>query len=218
MSANEILEALIAWTPRLAQGFLWNILIALASMVIGTILGSGLASLRLAESTKLQGLGASLTNVARNIPTFVFLYYLAFLLPTDIDLLGFEFRFPAWLKASFALAIAVVGFVSDNLTPAVRAWREGRTATALLFLPSWTTYFVIILMTTSTASLIGVPDIVGTCNTIIGAVGSTDLMLWIYLYAMLWFFVPSLAVTLLMGKVKQWTMQRLASPAVGAAT
>ena len=71
----------------------------------------------------------------------------------------------------------MVGFVSDGLFAAMRDWRAGRHAASLLFVPSWTSYFVIILMASSTASVIGVGEIVSRCNTVIGAVGRTDLML-----------------------------------------
>ncbi len=202
MSPAEILSALIAWTPRLAQGFWWNIAISAVAMVVGTVLGGGLVLMRLARSRHVQRLGGALTDLTRNVPTFVFLYYLAFLIPAEFELLGATHALPAWLKAALALSVAVVGFVSDSLTAAVREWRAGRHAAGLLFVPGWTSYFCIILMASSTASVIGVGEIVSQCNTVIGAVGESGLMLWIYLYAMLWFFAVAFPVTIAMGRVK----------------
>jgi polar amino acid transport system permease protein len=54
---------------------------------------------------------------------------------------------------------------------------------------SWANYFVIIVMASSTASVIGVSELVSRCNTVINATGRTDMMLWVYLYAMAWFFL-----------------------------
>jgi polar amino acid transport system permease protein len=54
-----------------------------------------------------------------------------------------------------------------------------------------------------------VGEIVSQCNTIIGAVGRSELMLWIYLYAMLWFFAVSFPVTLLMSRTKARMLARL---------
>jgi polar amino acid transport system permease protein len=176
---------------------------------LGTVLGAGLALLRLSASSGARALGGILTNLTRNVPTFVFLYYLAYLLPTEIAVGDTTLVVPPWLKAALALSIAVVGFASDGLLAAMREWHAGRHAASLLFVPSWTSYFVIVLMASSTASVIGVGEIVSRCNTVIGAVGRTELMLWIYLYAMLWFFAVSLPVTLVMRRTRARMQARL---------
>ncbi len=94
---------------------------------------------------------------------------------------------PDWLKASVALAVAVSGFVSDNALSALRHLERGERIEALYFIPAWTTYLLIIIMSSSTASVIGVPEIVQRANTVIAAVGDPSAILWIYLYTMLWF-------------------------------
>lgn len=209
MSPSEVVGTLVAWTPWLAQGFVWNIVISVVAMAAGTVLGAGLAFLRLSSSGSARALGQTLTSLTRNVPTFVFLYYVTYLLPTEVQVAGTTLTIPAWVKAALALSIAVVGFVSDGLFAALRDWRAGRHAASLLFIPSWTSYFVIILMASSTASVIGVGEIVSRCNTVIGAVGRTDLMLWIYLYAMLWFFAVSFPVTLVMRRTRARMQARL---------
>ncbi|MCW0182439.1 MAG: ATP-binding protein [Zavarzinia sp.] len=183
MSAGDILALLLTWTPFLALGFLWNILISLVSMAIGTPLGFGLARLRLSGSR----IGAGLTAAARLPPTFVLIYYLAYVLPTEIVISGYSLGLPGWLKASLALSVAVAGFVSDNALSALRHHKRGERVEALYFIPAWTTYFLIIVMASSTASVIGVPEIVQRANTVIAAVGEPSATLWVYLYAMLWF-------------------------------
>jgi polar amino acid transport system permease protein len=125
------------------------------------------------------------------------------------------FAVPVGLKASLALAIAVVGFVSDNLSDALKHWRAGDHVAALMFIPNWTSYLVIILMASSTASVIGVGELVSRCNTVIASVGHTELMLWIYLYGMLWFFACCWPINLLMRRVKAGIARRLATPAAG---
>jgi polar amino acid transport system permease protein len=202
MSPREIVETLYIWTPFLASGFVWNIVVSLASMTIGTVLGGLLALLRLTGRPGLVRGAKALTALTRNIPTFVFLFYLAFLIPPEMQIGGMAFVFPVWIKASLALAVAVVGFVSDNLTDALIHWRAQNQAAALMFIPNWTAYLVIILMASSTASVIGVGELVSHCNTVIASVGNNDLMLWIYLYAMLWFFASCYPVHVLMRRVK----------------
>ncbi|MGH7097431.1 MAG: ABC transporter permease subunit [Stellaceae bacterium] len=216
MSPTEIAATLARWTPFLAGGFLWNIVVSLSAMTIGTVLGALLALLRLSHRPALCHTGLALTECARNVPTFVFLFYLAFLIPAEFRIGGATFAIPEWLKASLALSIAVVGFVSDNLSEALPQWRAGDIAAALLFVPNWTAYFLIIVMASSTASVIGVGELVSRCNTVIGAVGNPALMLWIYLYAMLWFFLACYPLTLAMRRVRRMIARRARKPAPAA--
>ncbi len=213
MEPLEVVRALMAWTPYLAGGFVWNIVISLTAMAIGSVLGAALAVMRTAARPGLVRTSLALTAFTRNVPTFVVLFYLAFVIPVEFEIDNAVYPFPAWVKASIALAIAVVGFVSDNLSTAIRAWRDGNRGTALLFIPGWTSYFVVIVMASSTASVIGVGEIVSRCNTVIGATGRNGLMLWIYLYAMTWFFLFCFPMNLLMARARRRLQARVASPA-----
>jgi polar amino acid transport system permease protein len=207
----DIIETLWVWTPFLAGGFVWNILISLAAMLIGALPGVVLARLRLAKRQSLVQTSLIVTEFLRNIPTFVFLFYLAFLIPGEFEFSGQIYVFPAWLKAALALSVAVVGFVSDNLYVAWRHWREGDHAAALLFIPSWTGYLLIIVMASSTASVIGVDEIVARCNVIIAAVGRDELMLWIYLYAIGYFVLFCFPLSRAMEAVKNRIQTRARS-------
>lgn len=211
MSAAEALHVLWVWTPFLAGGFVWNVVVSLAAMSAGTVLGAGLAFARAGGRPRLAAWAATVTHVTRNVPTFVFLYYLAYLIPFELQLGSAVVQVPAWMKASLALSIAVVGFVSDTLLTAIRDWRRGDHAASWLFVPSWTMYLVIIVMASSTASVIGVPEIVSRSNTIIAAVGTDDLMIWVYGYAMAWFFLFCWPLTRLIGALRGRMQRRHAA-------
>ncbi len=198
MSAAEILPMLLTWTPYLAMGFLINIGISLLTMAIGTPIGILLARARLRGSRT----AAFLTAAARVPPTFVLIYYLAYVAPPAIALGTVTLPLPDWLKASVALAVAVTGFVSDNALSALRHLQRGERIEALYFIPAWTTYLLIIVMASSTASVIGVPEIVQRANTVIAAVGDPHAILWIYLYTMLWFLALCWPLARLMGYAK----------------
>lgn len=208
MSAAAIAEALWVWTPFLAVGFLWNLLISLVAMAVGTPVGLLLAEARLSTRAPWRRLGGFVTGAARAFPTFVLIFYLAYVLPTEFSVLGVAVALPAWLKASLALSVAVAGFVSDNGLQAIEHWRRRELHEAYLFLPSWTMYFLIIFMASSTASVIGVPEIVQRANTVIAAIGSADIMLWVYLYAMAWFFVVSWPIARIVGLVRRRLVER----------
>lgn len=179
------LQSLLAWTPFLLGGFAWNLAIALVAMAIGTALGAALAWLRLTGRPKLARLSLVLTALGRNVPTLVFQFYLAMMLPGEwlVPGTGWIVGVPAWLKASLALAVAVVGFTSDNLETALRDWRRGHRSAALLFVPAWCGYLLIVVIASSTASIIGVSELVSRSNSVINATGNTALLIPVYGYA-----------------------------------
>lgn len=212
MHVSEIFTYLYTWTPYLATGFGLNILISVVAMAIGTSIGWFLALLRVSDHPRRIRFSLVATEFSRNIPTIVFQFYLAFMLPSEIPIpaTGIILIFPSWLKAALALAIAVVGFTSDNLTIAMEEWKRGNRNAAFLFIPSWTSYALIIVMASSTASIIGVGELLSRCNTVINAIGNTQLMLPIYLYACLYFFGFCYPLTLLMKKISGILTTRLA--------
>lgn len=214
MTEQEILAHLLTWTPYLLGGFAMNIWISLLAMLIGSGIGWALALLRLSQHS--GGVRASLvaTELSRNIPTIVFQFYLAFMLPSEILLPFFKYILviPVWIKAALALSIAVIGFTSDNLTIAIADWQQGDHHAAFLFIPSWTSYALIIVMASSTASIIGVSELVSRCNTVINANGNTELMLPVYLYACLFFFCFCYPLTLLMKRVSKHLKKKYGMP------
>lgn len=202
MDIRDLYDELVRWTPFLAGGFVWNIVISIVAMVLGTVIGAGLAFMREARGALLVKPSLALTDFTRNAPTFVFLFYIAILLPSELEVFGFAVSIPAWAEASLALSIAVVAYVSDTLSTVIRDWRAGQRESALLFLPSWVTYLLFVVMTSSAASLIGVNEIVSRCSTVIAATGQSGMLLWIYLYAMLWFFLACYPLIVAMERLK----------------
>ena len=167
--------------------------------------------MRLARSPFWLRVAALTTELTRNTPTFVFQFYLAFMLPNEIalPLTDWVVGVPPWIKASLALALAVIGFCSDNLTPALKGLRRGDPGAALLFIPSWTSYALIIVMASSTASVIGVSELVSRCNTVVNATGKPQLLLPIYLYACVVFVGFCYPLTQLMQLIKTRLARRL---------
>lgn len=207
--AREILETLMIWTPFLAEGFAMNVLVTLASIAIGAVLGLPLAMLRLDGGPLARRLARVTTEVARNVPTFVFLLYVAYILPVEITLFDQLVVVPPWIKASLALSVAVVGFTSDNVLLTLRHWRQGDRGAALLLFASASSFLVIMLMASSTASAIGVDEIVSRCNILIAAVGGSWIMVAAYAYAMLWFLLAALILNVLLARMRVLMARRL---------
>jgi polar amino acid transport system permease protein len=211
MFDSEIRSQLLAVTPFLLEGFGMNILVSAVAMAVGTAMGWGLALLRISNRAGRVRFSLVLTEFSRSVPTIVFQFYLVFMLPGEvlIPLFNTSLSLPSWLKAALALAVAVIGFTSDNLTIAMKDWKAGHHRAAFLFIPSWTSYALIIVMASSTASIIGVGELLSHCNTVINATGSTRMMLPIYLYACVIFFGFCFPLTLLMKKISKVLAQRL---------
>ena len=211
MPYAEIDTALKTWSPFLLGGFGMNILVSVVAMAIGTAIGWALALLRVSHNASGVRFSLWTTEFSRSVPTIVFQFYLVVILPNEIVISSTAvLEFPAWLKASLALAVAVVGFTSDNITIAMEEWKRGNRAAAFLFIPSWTSYALIIVMASSTASIIGVDELLSRCNTVISATDNTKLLLPIYLYACLFFFGFCFPLTLVMKRVSQLLVSKLA--------
>lgn len=217
MSAAEIFLHLQTWTPYLLGGFGWNVLISLIALGIGTAVGAVLACARLSPSASVSKAGLVITKIFRNIPSLAFVFYLTVLLPTEVTFWGSIHVIPGWIKASLAFSAAQIGFTSDQLGPAIQAWRQRQHGAALLFIPNWVNGFIITILASSGASLVGVSELVSRCNTVINATGSSDLMVPFYFYASLIFMVFCLPVSLAMKKVQMILQAKLKKPEVNTA-
>lgn len=199
---NE-LQALVAWTPYLLGGFGWNLAVAGLAMVLGTTAGAGLACLRMSGRPLLRRGSEAASALSRNVPTIVFQFYLAMMLPAE--------WMPAWCKAALALAVAVVGFTSDNLMIALREWRLGRPRAALLFVPAWASYLLIIVIASSTASIIGAGELISRSNSVVNATGNVGLLVPVYLYASLVFLCFCWPLMALLGRARSMLERRYAT-------
>lgn len=212
MTNSEILTHLLTWTPFLLEGFGWNILIATLAAVLGTSMGALLAWMRLEGSQRVGRASLLISAGFYKIPTLALMFYCAVLLPNEIPIPGTDliYPFPNWVKAALALSAAQVGFTAHNLAGAIKFWRKGEHGAALLFIPNWGSNLLITIIASSSASLVGVSEIVSRCNKVINASNNTDLMVPIYLYASLFFLGFCYPLTLAMKKLKQTLSVRFA--------
>ncbi len=204
MGSSEILNELMVWTPYLAIGFVKNMLVSYASMLLGTLLGWLLAVMRHSQRKRLNRPGQMATDLFRNIPSFVFMFYLAFVMPVEFTWNEEVIKIPIWIKAALALTVPVVGFASDQILRYFKDREEGAGHAVLMFVVAWTQYFLIIIMASSTASVIGVDEIVARANTVITAIRQPEFILWMYLYVALWF----LGLGILVANVSDRIMKR----------
>ena len=182
-------------TPDLLIGFGLNWLISALSMVLGMAIGFSLALARAQVGGVVRWPAQLLTSTCRNIPSFVLIFYLAFVLPVEVSVAGQILTVPLWLKATLALTIPVIGFTSDQGLAYLRQRREGLTDARSIFAVAALQYFLIILMSSATASVIGVEDSVGRMNQMIAYETTPAMMLLGYSYIGLFFITTSLVLS-----------------------
>lgn len=199
-----MIAVLLSETAYLAGGFATNLLIAIGSMALGTLAGVCLGRARDSHHRPARLPAAFLTNLCRNVPSFVLLFYLAFLLPVEVVVGDTVVRVPVWIKATLALTIPVIGFASDQYL-GLRQQQRARIAGArMVFATAWLQYFLIIIMASATASVIGADEIVGRANKIIAHDSDPAFLLLTYGYVSLWFLAAGLILTTLIDRIVRW--------------
>ncbi len=189
------LPDILSHTRYLAGGFATNLLISVLSMSVGTILGIFLGRLRHAGLRAIELPSRFATNMCRNVPSFVLLFYMASMIPSEITLAGSIYAVPLWIKATLALVFPVIGFSSDQSFGFFRQREAGLPGARATFLVAWAQYFLIIVMASATASIIGADEIVGRANTIIAQSDGNTFLISMYLYVSIWFILTGLALT-----------------------
>lgn len=180
------MDDLLVHTGTLAGGFAINLLISVLAMGIGTAFGMALGAWRFSRKAGGRQLGGFGTNICRNVPSFVLLFYMASMIPGEVA---------PWIKATLALIFPVVGFASDQWLGYLRQKRDGESAAIATFSIAWLQYFLIIIMASATASVIGADEIVGRANTIIAAQSSEGFLLQMYLFVSAWFLAAGLLIS-----------------------
>lgn len=203
----DTLDLLASWSPYLLQGFLWNVLIAVCAVSLGSALGAGLAWLRVKNTGRLGLLAGRVSHFLRGVPTLALIFYVVFVLPGELTVPGTDItvQIPQWIKAVIGLAASPLSFTSESLVVSYRAWQKGDIGAALLFIPNWINVFLISFVASSASSLVGVSELVSRSNTVIAtsAASGHNVMVPVYLYCSLYFVLTSLLFTAAIRKFKQ---------------
>jgi polar amino acid transport system permease protein len=201
-------ELLIKWTPLLAQGFLFNLLISVCAMTLGTAAGVLLGLTRISPHAPVRGASWIVVQFFRNAPWLVLLFFVMYLVPFEFHMGGFTLPFPDWIKASLGLALPIMANMAEIVRGAVQSIPTGQweAARSLAFsrrqtlwqiilpqcvkrmLPPWMNWYAILTMATTLASIVGVAEMMTLTGRITNAEGRTDLLIPIYSYVLLWFF------------------------------
>ena len=205
---DSAVTILMRWAPLIFQGFLFNLLISVLSMALGTAVGVLFGIGQVSPSAIMRQPSWAATQFFRNAPWLVLLFYAMFLLPFEIRLGPVTIAFPAWVKAIIGLALPVAANVSEIVRGGIRSIPTGQweSAEALAFtrrqtmwmiilpqavkrmLPPWMNLYAILTMATTLISVVGIQDGLTITRAALVAESRPELMLPMYLMLLLMFF------------------------------
>jgi polar amino acid transport system permease protein len=207
-AAPSILATLLKWTPLLAKGFALDIAMSFLSMGIGTVAGVGVGLALISLWAPARGGAWVVTQLFRNAPWLVLLFYCMLLLPFELRIGGLTIPLPDWLKATLGLALPVMANVAELVRGAVRSipfgqWEASealaftRTQTLWMVIlpqcvkrmtPPWMNLYAILVAAMPLTSIVGVSDSMTLTGDILASEGRSELLVPMYLYLLLWFF------------------------------
>lgn len=199
----EVVEFLVTWTPFLMGGFLSNIGVTILAVIIGGCIGAGLARLRMHRRGALARGSELLSRFFQNVPTLALLFFAAFVLPREFTVYGSDvvIEIPLWFKAALGLSGSHIGFTSESLLIAHRNLKRQDDSAAMIFVPTWGSSVMISFIASSTASLVGVGELISRCNSLIAATGTSNLIP-VYLYCSAFFILACLLWVALIDSMK----------------
>ena len=172
------------------DAFTYNLAIAALAMVIGSPISFLLGYMSTLSNKLLIFALKILKSLFCNVPSFVLLFYFTLIVPSQLDVLGAIWFITPFTKAVLALSIPVIGYYSDVFEQILR----GKTHFSLA---TFKQFFIVILMASTTASVIGVPEIMATANAYIASKGDVSMMLKVYFVVVLIFVISGLCIQIL---------------------
>ncbi|MGI9310145.1 MAG: amino acid ABC transporter permease [bacterium] len=215
---QTVLQTLLKWSPLMFfgppgefGGFVLNIAVSFISMALGTFLGLWLGIGQVSRLLALRRVCWGITQLFRNSPWLVLLFYFMLLLPFRTTILGREYDIPGWGKAAFALSLPIMANVSEIVRGAIVSIPTGQweSAESLAFsrrqimweiilpqcvkrmIPPWMNWYAILTMSTPLISILGVNDGMTLTQGALAAEGRSEFLIPMYLWLMTWFFLYS---------------------------
>ena len=171
----------------------------------GLVLGLGQISL----SAPVQRISWALTQFFRNSPWLVLLFFVMLLTPFQVDVLGVRIPLPAWLKATFGLALPIMANISEIVRGSINSipTSQWESAESLAFTrmqtlwriilpqcvkrmtPPWMNWYAILTMATPLISIVGVNDSMTLVQDALAAEQRTELLMPMYGLLLVFFFL-----------------------------
>lgn len=181
----EVISDLIQWAPLLLRGIWITILVSVSTMALSTVLGAGVALLRIAPFSATPLLGKvvhgflrAYVDVMRGIPLVVLLFILFYALPSIdltisrdplvVGILGFTLNVTAYLSEVWRAAIRSIdpgqmeAATSLGMSPRKSYQRIVLPQAALIATPTLGGYLISTLKDSSLLGFVSVMDLMRT--------------------------------------------------------
>lgn len=208
---------LLPWLPMLGRGFAMNLWMGLLAMLLACLVGTVLGAAQLAPLAWVRVPARLVTQLLRNSPWLVVMFFVMHLLPYELRLAGVNLAVPGWFKAVVALSIPATGNLAEIVRGGLRAipLAQWEAATALGYgslarlrqvilpqalrhmLPPAMGLYCVVTMSTALASLVGVSEALSVAREVLAAEARTDLLLPVYGLVLMAFFFYIFPLSLL---------------------
>ncbi len=222
---QTVFQTIVKWTPLMFWGapgefggFVLNIAVSFIAMGLGTFMGLWVGIGQVSMNKPIRRVCWAITQLFRNSPWLVLLFYFMLLLPFSVEIGGERFDIPGWFKATFALSLPIMANFSEIVRGAITSIPTGQweSAESLAFnrmqtlwqiilpqcvkrmIPPWMNWYCILTMSTPLISILGVNDGMTLTQDALAAEGRSEFLIPMYLWLMSWFFVYSYPIA-------QWT-------------
>ena len=207
---SQAFSALIKWLPFIfGSGFLFNVLISLLTMIVGTLAGVVLGLMQISPQRMISLPAKFTTQAFRNSPWLVLLFIVLLALPFEVTVFGIIITIPDWLKAVFGLSLPIMANISEVVRGAINSVPSGQweAAESLAYtrhqtlwkiilpqcfkrmIPPWMNWYAILTMATPLCSLLGVEELITLSRQAIEAEDNhPELLVPFYTFALLIFF------------------------------
>jgi hypothetical protein len=153
---------------NLPSDFLWQVLggiavnlrIALLALIGGFVLGIPLALAQIRPGP-LSGLAGALVALMRASPTFVVMFFLLNIIPSEMSFLSMRITLSGATIVALSLLPYSAYYIAESGLDALHQLRRNSPATALLFLPNVGRAFFVLVMASGAAAAIGVREAIG---------------------------------------------------------
>lgn len=197
-------------------GFVLNILLSIASMVVATALGTAMGLATLAKSPLVRLPSFFVMNFLRNSPWLVLLFAMLYILPFEMRIFGVMIPFPPFVKAVIGLALPTAANFSEVIRGAVQSihsgqWEASRSLgyTQLQIyrhvilpqafrrmIPGWMNLYALLMIATALATVTGIQDVLTILNTSL-AMESDRVIVYFYLTILFLFFAYCYPIAIL---------------------
>ncbi len=210
-SYGDAVKALFKWLPFLVlSGFLFNLVISVLTMLIGTVAGVLLGLAQISPVWLIRAAAKFATQLFRNSPWLVLLFIVLLALPFEITIGSLIIPVPDWMKAVFGLSLPIMANISEVVRGAIQSVSTGQweAAESLAFsrrqtlwqiilpqcfkrmIPPWMNWYAILTMATPLCSLLGVEELITLSGQAIESEDNhPELLVPFYSFALLIFFV-----------------------------